>query len=229
MFREIVRSYWEPRRRYAIKKLPGVQRIIDSSVVLENWWFDSYHNVDTAPQISEQRERGWTKDTTNFHYVPIRPKSIRRALRNLPVKDCRDYTFIDFGSGKGRAVLMAAKHGFRKLRAIELRKELHEQACSNFCRCRNLDSCNMESININAAEYEFPNQKLVLFFFNPFGRQVMEAVLENLGASLDCHFRDVWVILQDSTCSYLADKTLQLRFESAQNQHRIYRSVPRER
>jgi tRNA1(Val) A37 N6-methylase TrmN6 len=44
------------------------------------------------------------------------------------VKDLRDYTFIDFGSGKGRALLMAADLQFKSLIGIELRKELHDKA-----------------------------------------------------------------------------------------------------
>jgi hypothetical protein len=39
----------------------------------------------------------------------------------------------------------------------------------------------------------------------------MTKVLGKLTASLDGHFRDVWVVLHDSTCAYLADKSPELR------------------
>src|SRR5467141_2659040 len=152
--------------------MPGVQRVIDLSVVVEDWWFDFHHNVDTASQLHEQEARGWPNDRTNFHYVPMRPKCARRVLRNLSLKNRREHTFIDFGSGKGRMLLLAAAYGFRQLRGIELRKELHDQACRNFHQCHNLHSCSIESVHVDAAEYEFPNEKLVLFFFNPFGDEV---------------------------------------------------------
>ena len=80
---------------------------------------------------------------------------------------------------------------------------------------------------MDASEYEFPDEKLVLFFFNPFGSEVMAKVLGKLTASLDGHFRDVWVVLHDSTCAYLADQCPQLRFETARHGYRIYRSIPR--
>ena len=205
--------------------MPGVQSVIDLNVAIEDLWFDVYYNVDTAPELSYQDSQGWRDDKINFHYLPIRPKCARRVLRRLPVKDRNEYTFIDFGSGKGRAILVAAGRGFRRLCGIELRKELHDQACKNFDQCRNLPACSMESVNTDACEYDFPNEKLVLFFFNPFGSNVMAKVLNKLSESLDKSFRDVWVVLHESTCAYVVDKTPQLRLQIAQNGYSIYRSI----
>jgi hypothetical protein len=202
-----------------------MKRAIDLNVLIENWWFDFYYNVDTSPRLREQENRGWPEDKVNFHYLPIRPKCARRVLRHLPVKGRGEYTFIDFGSGKGRALLVAAGLGFRQLRGIELRKELHDQACENFRQCRNVRTYFMESINMDATEYEFPNEKLVLFFFNPFGSEVMAKVVRKLSDSLGRSFRDVWVVLHDPTCAYIADRAPQLKLEVAQQGYRIYRSV----
>ena len=214
------------RLRRAIKKMPGVQHIIGLMVFIEDWWFDFYHSVDTSSQFDEQENRGWPKDKVNFHYLPIRPKCARRVLRNLPFKNFREYTFIDFGSGKGRMLLIAAAYGFRQLRGIELRKELHEQACKNFRRCQHVHKCSIESVNADAVDYEFPNEKLVLFFFNPFGSEVMSEVLKNLATSLHGCFRDVWVVLHDPSYAYLADSAPQIKLEVARNGYRIYRSTP---
>jgi predicted RNA methylase len=211
--------------RQAIKRMPGVQQAINLNVVIEDRWFDFYHNVDTASQLHEQQNRGWPEDKVNFHYLPIRPKCARRVLRHLPVEGRGEYTCIDFGSGKGRALLVAAGLGFRQLRGIELRKELHDQACENFRQCRNVRTCSMESINMDATEYEFPNEKLVLFFFNPFGSEVMAKVIRKLSESLSHACRDVWVVLHDPTCARIADEAIHLKLEVAQNGYRIYRSV----
>jgi predicted RNA methylase len=212
--------------RQTIRKWPGVQRIIDWNVAWEDWWFDFYHHVDTSAQSDEQTALGWPADKLNFHYLPIRPKCARRALRNLRLKNLQEYTFIDFGSGKGRMLFLAARHGFTRLCGIELRRELHNQASKNARECRHVDTGFIESLNMDASVYEFPDEKLVLFFFNPFGSEVMAKVLEKLTDSLDRHFRDVWVVLHDSTCAYLADQSPQLRFETARHGYRIYRSIP---
>jgi len=202
-----------------------VQRIIELNVALEDWWFDFYHQVDTSVQFDAQMALGWPEDKLNFHYLPIRPKCARRALRNLLLNDPGEYTFIDFGSGKGRMLFMAVRYGFRHVFGIELRRELHDQASKNARGCRHVGDGLIESLHMDASEYEFPEEKLVLFFFNPFGSEVMAKVLGRLMDSLDRHFRDVWVVLHEPTCAYLADKSPQLRFEAARDGYRIYRSV----
>jgi predicted RNA methylase len=210
--------------RQAIKTMPGLQYVGQLNVALESWWFDFRHGVDTSLQLEEQNRRGWRTDKVNFYYVPTRPKWARRALRQVPANVRRECTFVDFGSGKGRVLLMAAQLGFRRLYGIELRKELHEQACRNFERFRHAAGCKMESLNIDAVNYEFPRENLVLFFFNPFSGEVMEKVLANLAASLDRDFRDIWVILHGSVCAHLADATPQLELQVAHHGYRIYRS-----
>lgn len=212
--------------RDAVKKIPGVRRINDLGVVIENWWFDLYHNVDTSPQLSKQKQKGWLEDKINFYYVPTRPKWVRRSLRNLPPKVRQEYTFVDFGGGKGRVLLMAARFGFKQLYGIELRKELHDRARWNFQQYKKADRCRLESLNMDAAEYELPNSNLVLFFFNPFSSDVMQKVICNLDISLARNFRDVWVVLHDSVCSHLADESPHLRLEIVRYGYRIYRSAP---
>jgi len=192
----------------------------------ESWWFDLRHNVDTSLQLDEQRKRGWREDKVNFYYVPTRPKWARRALRHLPAKVRQESTFVDFGSGKGRVLLMATEFGFKNLVGIELRKELHDQACENFRRFRGSRDCRMQSLHMEATEYELPKEKLVLFFFNPFGGEVMEKVLGKIEASLDRDYRDVWIILHGSVCSHLADRSARLKLEIEHRGYRIYRSVP---
>jgi predicted RNA methylase len=211
--------------RSTVKKMPGVKRLIDLNVALEDWWFDFYHHVDTSTQIEAQETLGWPEDKVNFHYLPIRPKCARRALRNLALNNRGEYTFIDFGSGKGRMLFLAALHGFRHVCGIELRGELHERALQNFRQCRHLSGCVMESFLMDAAAYELPDKKLVLFFFNPFGSTVMARVLENISASLEQSFRDVWVVLHDPTCAHLADRVPQLKLQAARDGYRIYRSI----
>ncbi|MBZ5489392.1 MAG: class I SAM-dependent methyltransferase [Acidobacteriia bacterium] len=43
----------------------------------------------------------------------------------------QDFTFIDLGSGKGRALLMAAQYGFKRIIGVEFMPELHRVAQEN--------------------------------------------------------------------------------------------------
>src|SRR5262249_27445537 len=63
-------------------------------------------------------------------YEPIQLpvfKAIMRAVRLDP----RDYLFIDFGSGKGRALVLAARYGFERVIGVEFAPSLHEIAARN--------------------------------------------------------------------------------------------------
>jgi len=214
--------------RDRLKQIPGVRHIINLNVLFEDRWFDFSWGVDTSSNIAEQDRPGWRNDPTNFPYIPIRPKCARRALRSLKTDDPQRYTFVDLGSGKGRMLFIAAEYNFKRICGIELLPELHNQAC------RNLRSCRMESvrsgrvgcINANATEYDFPDDELVIFLYNPFGRQVMKRVMDNLNALLDRQFRDVFLILSDSVCADVADQNHHFALQTVGHGYRIYRSVP---
>ena len=210
--------------RDAIKTAPGVRQVRELQVYLENCWFDWRRRVDTAPE-PRGRNSELSEDDLNFRYSPTRPKWVRRTLGHLPIACRSNYTFIDFGSGKGRILIMAAEMGFKRVYGIELRRPLHECACRNFTRVRNGDGPDLVSLNMDATGYVFPEDNLVLFFFNPFGAEVMAKVLQNLDASLDRRARDVWLVLHGSLCAHLADQDPRLRLQSAHPAYRIYRSV----
>jgi hypothetical protein len=48
---------------------------------------------------------------------------------------------------------------------------------------------------VEFAEYEFPNDNLVVYLFNPFGPGVLRPMLQNLQRSIDLHPRHVVVLL----------------------------------
>ena len=66
-------------------------------------------------------------------YVPVPERAVRVALANVP-DDLSRFTFVDFGSGEGRVLLVAATFPFREVIGIEFAKELHETAESNIAQ-----------------------------------------------------------------------------------------------
>ena len=217
--------------RDAIRNLPGVPLLIKLNTDIEDWWFDLRYGTETTADRVDQTRKGWETDPDNHTYLATRPKCVRRAFSAMPVKDFRDYTFIDFGSGKGRALLMAAALQFKSLVGIELRKELHDKALENFKNRRKVRSSKIESININALDYEYPGGKLVLYFSNPFGEEVLRSVLNNLGRSLQSEPRDVIVVFAMYVPDFmqLADTLPFLSLEASGHGYRVYRSrIPRQ-
>jgi SAM-dependent methyltransferase len=208
----------------AIRRFPGVAALINVYLSVETWSFDLRHRSDTAPELAEQARRGWMADTANHSYLPIRPGAARRELKALPLDDLRDYSFIDIGCGKGRMLLVASALPFRRFVGIELRKEIYDQAVMNFRRNPRAASQNVECMNINALDFEFPDEKMVIYLFNPFGKEVLRDVLNNLGRSLDRHFRDVIVVLHWTNLAYVADSMSHLCLVKEGRRFRMYRS-----
>jgi predicted RNA methylase len=210
--------------RLAIRKLPGVTALINRIVDVEGFLFDLRHRSNTRPALTEQFRRGWHTDPDNFPYLPISPRAARRELNALPLDDLRDYSFIDMGCGKGRMLLVAAASPFKKVVGIELRKEIYDQAVMNFRRNPRAGSHNVECVNINVVDFEFPNENMVLYLYNPFGEEVLRTVLNNLGKSLDRYFRDVIVVMHYPVFAFVADSMPHLSLVKEGYYFLMYRS-----
>src|SRR5438309_12076494 len=63
-------------------------------------------------------------------YVPTDYRGFQRILNALRVRPGKD-VFLDFGSGMGRAIIMAAKYPFRKIYGVEVAPQLNEIARQN--------------------------------------------------------------------------------------------------
>lgn len=165
---------------------------------IEDWWFDTTRGVRTSgiaasPKASEIV--GEIRDSEV--YLPVRAANARAALRDLPVKDLSEYTFLDMGSGKGRMLFVAAEFPFRRVVGVEYSRVLHEEALANLEQYRrSRQRCGaIEPIHADAAEFEFPEERLVVYMFNPFGPEVMGRMLGNLGRSLERCPRHVVVVM----------------------------------
>ena len=107
----------------------------------------------------------------------------------------QDFTFIDLGSGKGRALLMAARHGFKRIIGVEFMPAWHKAAKENIRKyvAAKESVPPMESVCMNARDFEFPAGPLVIYLFNPFPEPVFVAVMERLRQSWQKSPRPVFV------------------------------------
>ena len=95
-------------------------------------------------------------------------------------EDLREFTFVDLGCGKGRALVVATELGFGAVLGVEFARELVDTAKNNL---RTIGARSASIIHGDAAEFQFPNGDLVVFLYNPFGRPVIERVAANLARS----------------------------------------------
>ncbi len=121
--------------------------------------------------------------TYGVDYEPSPWLVLRRVLSPREVGS--DDVFLDFGSGKGPAVLQAARYPFRRVIGVEISPELHAIAQRNIERALPTLPCqNIELVCVAAQEYEVPDDVTVVYFYNPFRGPVFADVVKNLVASL---------------------------------------------
>jgi hypothetical protein len=136
-----------------------------------------------------------TRGYSDLRYEPTPADVFREMIVKIPF-DPRDFVFVDFGSGKGKVLMLAAHYPFRRVVGVELWEDLHRIALENLASFRERADCaaDVTSLRMNAADFSLPDVPLVLYFFNPFPEAVLTRVLSNLGESLARAPRRVYVL-----------------------------------
>jgi len=124
------------------------------------------------------------------------PPAIAEHLIGQVAGQAHGFTFVDFGAGKGRVMILAARHPFAKVAGVEWSEPLHRIARANLAKVARRDStlAPMELSLGDATEYRFPKTPSVLYFFNPFDYETTRRVAENLAESLVAAPRKIVVI-----------------------------------
>jgi len=161
--------------------------------------FDCLHGVETDGEFG-----GWTYlsdldiSSPNWiegnNYAAIEPERFNAVLANLDIP-FHEYTFVDFGSGKGRALLLASKFPFRRIIGLEFSLQLHHFAEENVRRYRSTtQKCtDIRCLNIDFIDFDLPREPLVLFFFDPCRVRVLEEVVSRIRKSLVADQRPLYI------------------------------------
>jgi len=96
-----------------------------------------------------------------------------------PLAPIDAYTFVDFGAGMGRAMLLATAYPFRAVVGVELHPTLARIARRNLAlwRAAGRAHSTMRIHCRDAAEFPLPRGPCVAFLFNPFGAPVLRRTL----------------------------------------------------
>jgi hypothetical protein len=113
--------------------------------------------------------------------------------------DLSRLTFVDYGAGKGRVLLLASQHPFHAIGGIEFAEELHDDAIMNIAQFpRSRMKCrNVECVLDDSSQVGPPDGEAVHYFFNPFAREVFAEVLNNIVVSYRKRPRRLYLILVD--------------------------------
>jgi hypothetical protein len=167
--------------------------------IARDW--DRRHGVDTAGSI-QLDTLSITGPNQKFgnECVCTSPHSFDFMMRSLP-RSLNGHTFVDIGAGKSRTLLLASRYDFARIVGVEFASELVEcskrniaRFASDWQRCRDLSI-----VEVDATQFVFPETPLVIFFYNPFTREVFDRVLGNIVASLQAKPRDCTIIYGSSS------------------------------
>jgi SAM-dependent methyltransferase len=192
---------WTARRLIEIGLTRGERR----EMIATELEFDRRYGVDTAGLVPlEALEIKSGNRNLGNRYQATNPEIFQRLLRSLSV-DYRGFTFVDIGSGKGRALLLASEYPFERIIGVEFARDLVEVARRNIQAfhspnqlCTEIEVCHKD-----ATEFGLPSAPLVLYFWNPFLAPVMERVLANVKRSLHEFPRPLYIIFYGDDVSVL--------------------------
>ena len=182
----------------------GLTRRIQQSLgVVEDYFFDIRYGTDTSDIIAVADLDISAQDKeSSRRYQPTRTRYIRDLLGKLDLPENR--VFVDFGSGKGRVLLVASNYGFDRLVGIEISRQLSDISRENVAIYQNTvgKSVPIEIIESNVLHYHIRDDENVFYFFRPFDAPVMREILDGIASSLMDVPRQVWVII----CSSIYDE-----------------------
>ncbi len=158
--------------------------------------FDLRYGVDTSGLIWGERLRsGQQGEYWATGYYGISPSIFWKAMDRLGL-DWTQYTFVDIGCGKGRALMLASRYPFRRALGVELSAELAAVTNQNLKSFRaewRLD-LPAEAIAGDATLLQLPPGALVLYLYHPFAAPVMREFLTHLRASLREEPRELYLL-----------------------------------
>lgn len=173
-----------------------------------NWnfrlaFFTIYHEIK-----GEKKYQINTIKIDNLHNAGIKSKnlnhsSIYQGVAYYTIEKAFDYlksinankNIVDFGSGKGRVMAVAAYYGFQDITGIEFSPILCKEAEKNIAGIKSFyPSSNFKIICDDAINYKIENDINIFFFFNPFDEVVMLQVVKNILLSLKQNLRKTYIV-----------------------------------
>ena len=129
-------------------------------------------------------------------YAPTAGRLFQAMITSLP-SDLRNFTFLDYGSGKGRVLCLAAHYPFRAVVGVEFSQPLHRQSLQNVAAARQWPDrrCGgLTAVWDDALAWPIPSGPCVFYLYNPFDAPVVEGVLARIRASWTADPREMHVV-----------------------------------
>ena len=203
IFKDLKRRISTSLRAYGIKGT-----LFKLRAWVSDYLFDFRYGTDTRifARLNNLTIKGENKEKSN-NYEPTKVYPLRKMFKIIkPMLDTQK-VLVDFGSGKGRVLLIASEFGFKKVRGVEFARELciaAENNCALY-KAKSKIKTEFEIIETDAATYKIQNDESVFFMFNPFNEKIINVVLENISRSILVHPRKVLIIYHNPLLARFID------------------------
>jgi|ERR1017187_587308 SAM-dependent methyltransferase len=191
--------------------VPATAAIIAS--VIEDLYiraFDRFYGVHTSGYIRlacTSLEKNQVK--RGHRYRAVNAWAFKRVINAL--KPSKEFRFVDLGCGLGRACLIAADYGFRRVRGVEFVPEFCVKARANaeaFCSGAGKGRPPVEIRLEDAVNYTKNSDDDIVFLYNPFPVDVLKQVIENLLSDIPQRKRPALIIYSERVIE--TSRTLEL-------------------
>jgi len=190
--------------------------------------FDGNFGTDTGATFIQSEGLDITSPNWIYatRYRPTPAAKLHEMLAALPIR-YEEFTFIDFGSGKGKVLLLASDLPFKAIIGLEFSEHLHQVAQRNLAYYRSEKQVcqRIECVLIDATMYDVPPEPTVCYFFNPFREPVMAQVVRRLEASLDAVPREMFIVYYRPLFHHLLSTSKYFREFRANEEYAIYKST----
>jgi hypothetical protein len=174
--------HWREARRRA-----RADRLFDEQLGVDTATWVRVPDLDTSSANVEDAVR----------YEPTSVSEFELLMGKLRV-DHHDFTFVDYGSGKGRVLMLATRYPFKRIVGVEFAEALHGISCRNIATLDPAEASRIDAVLADATDltdFEPPLDPLVLYFFHPFGTTALHLVLDRVLSSLERQPRPAYIVL----------------------------------
>ncbi len=147
--------------------------------------FDLLHGTETGSLIpGDDLATGHRHDRHITAYHGVAPSLFGKLLarwQSAALHPVEHTAFVDIGAGKGRAMLLAAQHPFRRVTCVELHPALAAAARNNIELYQQThETPPMRLMEGDVMQMRMPAGPCLLFLFNPFDFLLMDRLLDRL-------------------------------------------------
>lgn len=143
----------------------------------------------TLGQIDLKNDASETVTDRTHYYVDSSGLDFDKIMANFDINN--EDAIVDYGCGKGGALISLSKYPFSKITGVEISPEIVEIAKNN------LEKLKIKGIDIvcgDAEHFKDIDSYNYFYFFNPFPRKVMDGVISNIKKSIQSRPRKITII-----------------------------------